>query len=138
MMKYFKNQENTVFAFEEDGSQDEFISADLIQMTAEEVDYHLYPENYLTDEEIQQAYLGSLRPLPRRQFMLSLIEYDLDDDIEAAISAIEDTKVRKTIRVEYKDAQIFERFSESVLLIASLLNLDDKKLNEMWEYAQKL
>ncbi|WP_034599198.1 hypothetical protein, partial [Acinetobacter sp. P8-3-8] len=74
-----------------------------------------------------------MKPLTRRQFMLTLIEYGLDDDI--AIANIEDTKTRKTITVEYKDAQTFERMSESILTMASLLNLEEKKLNEMWKYA---
>ncbi len=92
----------------------------------------------LTPAQKYEQYLKSLRPLTRRQFMLTLVEYGLDDDIAAAINAIEDTKQRKIIRIEYQDAQTFERLSESVLLMCSLLNLEESKINEMWEYGLNL
>ncbi len=43
-MKYFKDQETgSVHAFEDDGSQDSFITENLIPMTADEVEAHLNP-----------------------------------------------------------------------------------------------
>lgn len=50
-MKYYKSQTGEVFAFEEDGSQDEYITEDLVLMTEQEVYEHLHPtptqEQYL-------------------------------------------------------------------------------------------
>lgn len=138
LMKYFKKNDGEVYAFESDGSQDEFIADDMKQMTDEEVDRHLYPEKYFSKAEKYQLYLKTLHPLTRRQFMLTLVENDLDEKVESAIANIEDAKQRKKISIEYKDAQSFERFSESVLSIAALINLDEKQLNTLWENAMTL
>lgn len=134
-MKYFKNEDGQVFAFELDGSQDAFISKEMKKMTKAEIDRHLNPEKYLTDAEKQANYLKSLHPLPRRQFMLMLIEMDLDDAVEVAIAGIEDVKQRKKLSIEYHDGQTFERQSEAVLKIFELLKLEELKVNEMWEAA---
>lgn len=42
-MKYFKDGSGSVFAFAADGSDDEFIAADLVPMSESEVDAHLNP-----------------------------------------------------------------------------------------------
>lgn len=43
MMKYFKNAEGMVYAYESDGSQDEYILPDLFPMSDSEVQAHLNP-----------------------------------------------------------------------------------------------
>ncbi|AVO53638.1 DUF4376 domain-containing protein [Ectopseudomonas mendocina] len=43
MMKYFKDVAGNVYAFEADGSQDEFIPAGLAAMTGAEIEEHLNP-----------------------------------------------------------------------------------------------
>ena len=137
-MKFFKDSNGGVWSFKDDGSQDEYIKEDMVPMTEDEIDRHCYPQKYYTDEQKEEAYYRSLRPLNRIQFMRMLIEYGLDDDLEAAIANIEDTKQRKILSAEYKDAPSFERRSEAVLSMAKLIDLDDSKLNEMWEFAMKL
>lgn len=42
-MKFYKKPGNVVLCFESDGSQDEFISVDMVQMTQAEVDAHINP-----------------------------------------------------------------------------------------------
>lgn len=42
-MKYFKDTNNQVYAYEADGSQDAFIPTNLVAMTPEEVQAHLTP-----------------------------------------------------------------------------------------------
>ena len=37
-MKYFKNADNQIYAYEADGSQDEYIRDDLVPITEEEAD----------------------------------------------------------------------------------------------------
>lgn len=137
-MKYFKDENGEVHAFAEDGSEDGFIQDSFTKMTKAQVNRHLFPEEYLTKAQKQEMYLKTLRPLTRRQFMLALVEYELDDDLITAIENIEDVKQRKTLSIEYKDAQTFPRFNESVLSMLALLNLDDQKINEMWEHGLSL
>ncbi|MEQ1321781.1 hypothetical protein [Acinetobacter guillouiae] len=136
-MKYFKKNDE-VYAFESDDSQDDLITKDFIKMTESEVDRHLNPAKYLSKAEKNQIYLQSLIPLTRRQFMLALVENELDEVIETAIANISDPKQRKIISIEYKDAQTFERLGESVLMMAALIGLEEQKLNSMWEKAMKL
>ena len=49
-MKYYKDINNEVFAYEEDGSQDEFIGEKVL-MTVEEVELHINPPK--TEEQIE-------------------------------------------------------------------------------------
>ena len=80
-MKYYK-KDNEVFAFEDDGSQDEYITQDMVRMTSSDVDKHLNPKKYMTDEQLYEIYVKSLRPLTRRQFRLALLDVGLLDDLE--------------------------------------------------------
>lgn len=54
-MKYFKNRTTgEVFAYEADGSQDEFIADGLVRMSDQEVADHLSPPK--TDEQIREEF----------------------------------------------------------------------------------
>ena len=50
-MKYYKDINNEVYAYEDDGSQD-YLIGDKVQMTAEEVEAHINPPK--TQEQIAQ------------------------------------------------------------------------------------
>ena len=70
-MKFYKDINNEVFAYEEDGSQDHLIG-DKILMTAEEVELHINPpktEEQIIAEKIAEAkaYLAETdyKDLPR-------------------------------------------------------------------------
>lgn len=63
-MKYYKDENNQVYAFESDGSQDDYIPSNLIAISLEEADELRKPG--LTPEQIQEqinqearAYLDS-------------------------------------------------------------------------------
>ena len=57
-MKLFKNAANQVFAFEQDGSQDDLISDDLVPITDVEADALRNP--VLTDAQLIALYEGDL------------------------------------------------------------------------------
>ena len=136
-MKYYK-KDNEVFAFEDDGSQDEYITQDMVRMTSSEVDKHLNPKKYMTDEQLYEIYVKSLRPLTRRQFRLALLDVGLLDDLEAAISNIEDTAEKRRIDIEYTESDKFARTSESVKTMFALINQTEDQINELWEKALAL
>lgn len=136
-MKYFKKQ-NEVYAFEEDGSQDELITDEFIAMTDNEIDRHLNPENYLTDNEKEAQRLLQFTALTRRQFKLTLLDHDLLDTVEQSIKAIEDKTLRTRIQIEYEESDKFERTNDSVQHMLSILNLTDEQVDEMWRYAMTL
>ena len=136
-MKYYK-KDNEVFAFEDDGSQDEYITQDMVRMTSSEVDKHLNPKKYMTDEQLYEIYVKSLRPLTRRQFRLALLDVGLLDDLEAAISNIEDTAEKRRIDIEYTESDKFARTSEIVKIMFTLINQTEDQINELWEKALAL
>ena len=136
-MKYYK-LDNNVYAFEDDGSQDDYITEDMVRMTSSEVDKHLNPKKYMTDEQLYEIYVKSLRPLTRRQFRLALLDVGLLDDLEAAISNIEDTAEKRRIDIEYTESDKFARTSESVKTMFALINQTEEQINELWEKALAL
>ncbi|MEB3755012.1 hypothetical protein [Acinetobacter sp. MD2(2019)] len=91
-----------------------------------------------TAEEKRAAYLATLKNLTRRQFRLTLLDYDLLDTIEQKIKQIEDVKMRRRIQIEYDDATEFSRSSEAVAYMCNLLELDDNQINGMWEHAMQI
>lgn len=50
-MKYYKDANGNVFAFEADGSQDTFINPDFVAMTENEVNAHLAPQPQTPSKE---------------------------------------------------------------------------------------
>ncbi|HCU1849049.1 hypothetical protein [Acinetobacter baumannii] len=128
-MKYFRNTKTSeVFALEDD----------LIEMTAEEVDRHLNPQNYLSNEEKEQLRLAEFKPLTRRQFKLALLQYQLLEKVEQAIADIEDPALKTRVQIEYNESEKFERTNDSVKYMLPLLNISNDEIDEMWRYAQAL
>lgn len=137
-MKHYKDNNGTVFAFELDGSQDGYITEDMTLMSEDEVDRHIHPEKYLTEQQKYELYLASLSPLTRRQFKLALLENNLLETIETTINSIEDVALRTRIQIEYTEASEFRRTSESIAYICQLLGLNEQQINSMWEHATTL
>ena len=108
------------------------------RMTPVEVDKHLNPMKYMTDEQLFDIYVKSLKPLTRRQFKLVLLDNDLLDGLETAISNIEDTTEKKRIEIEYTESDKFARTSESVKTMFALINQTEEQINELWEKALAL
>lgn len=136
-MKYLR-KDDVVYAFELDGSQDYIITEDMIVMTDDEVDRHVNPNKYLTASQQYQLYLSSLKPLSRKQFKLVLLDSGLLDDLELAISNIEDTTEKKRIEIEYTESTEFVRTSESIKTMFALINQTEEQINELWEKALAL
>ena len=131
-MKYYK-KDGQVFAFEDDGSQDDYIQDGMIQMSSEEVDRHINPKKYMSDEQLYDIYVKSLKPLSRRQFKLTLLENNLLEQVETLINSVEDTTQRIRLQIEYSEATEFQRTSNSVKYMCNLLGLTEEQVNQMWE-----
>ncbi|WP_377802954.1 hypothetical protein [Acinetobacter baumannii] len=128
-MKYFRNTKTSeVFALEDD----------LIEMTAEEVDRHLNPQNYLSYEEKEQLRLAEFKPLTRRQFKLALLQYQLLEKVEQAITDIEDPALKTRVQIEYNESEKFERVNDSVKYMLTLLDIPNDEIDEMWRNAMTL
>lgn len=132
-MKYYKLN-NEVYAFEEDGSQDDYITEDMVKMSDGEVDRHVNPEKYLSDEERLQQKRSQYPKLTRYQFMRGMLEYGYkSSDIEAQIMLIEDEYTRELTMIGFKDATNFVRADPSIDVMRDMLKRTDEEIDEFWE-----
>lgn len=134
-MRYFKRGLE-VYAFEE--NQLHLVDNRFSAMNAEEVDRHINPQNYLSDEEKEQLRLAQFQSLTRRQFKLALLENKLLETVEQTINTIEDPTLKTRIQIEYNESERFERSNQSVQYMLGFLNLTAKQVDEMWFYASTL
>ena len=137
-VKYFKDADGEIHGLINE-VQDHLIKEDFVPLTKNELDRLFFPEKYLTEEE-KLAYKRSQYPkLTRYQFMRGLLEMGFkSSDIEAQIMLIEDEYIRELTMIGFKDATNFVRTDESVIAMQSILNLNDEKVDAMWEYALTL
>lgn len=134
-MRYFRAGES-IFAF--NSAQEHLITKEHIELTSNELDRFLNPQNYMSEEEKLAIYRRSLPALTRRQFKLALLKNGMLDQIESAIMIIEDHFIRSVIQIEYNEATEFHRTSESILTMCRMLGLSDTQVDSMWSEALKL
>ena len=91
-------------------------------------------------EEENLAYKRSQYPsLTRYQFLRCLLENGYKSEvIETQILTIENEFTRELTLLGFKEATNFVRTDESVIAMQSILNLNDEKVDAMWEYALTL
>ena len=91
-------------------------------------------------EEEKLAYKRSQYPsLTRYQFLRCLLENGYKSEvIETQILTIENEFTRELTLLGFKEATNFVRTDESVIAMQSILNLNDEKVDAMWEYALTL
>ena len=124
-MKYYKLNE-VVYAYAADGSQDHLITNDHIEMTPEEIDQHINPEKYLSDEErIQLA----------REHMptLSPIEFDIKLNNAGLYDAVQDLiKDSFELRIAYDRTTFFSRTDPFIDQARIALGLTAEQVDTMW------
>lgn len=118
MMKYYK-QNNEVYAYELDGSQDHLIG-DKIAMTAEEVEVHINPPAVATIPQV-------ITPLQAR---LALNEMLLRQAVEdAMLTATQDVKDFYEFALEWK------RDNVQLLEMATSLGMDNEAIDNFFVLA---
>ena len=124
-MKYFiLNGE--VFAFESDGSQDDYITEDMTKMSDDEVDRHINPEKYLSD--IEKAQLNR-----ERMPILSPIEFDIKLNRAGLYDTVQELiKDKFELRIAYNRATFFSRTDPFIDQARIALNLTDEQVDLMW------
>lgn len=124
-MKYYKLNE-VIYAYEADGSQDGLITNDHIEMTTEEIDQHINPEKYLSDEEriqLAREHMPTLTPI---EFDIKLNNAGLYDAVQELI------KDNFELRIAYNRATFFSRTDPFIDQARIALNLTDEQVDEMW------
>lgn len=86
----------------------------------------------VNQNKVDEINRRNFRSLTRRQFKLTLLENDLLQTVEDAIAVIEDVKLRTRLQIEYTETEKFERQSESVKYMLSLMSLTEDQADEMW------
>lgn len=124
-MKYYKFN-NDVYAFELDGSQDDHIKPDMVLMSDEEIDHHLNPEKYLSDEEKLLIYRQNMPILSPIEFDIKLVDAGLYDQVQELITS--DIK----LKIAYNRATFFSRTDSFVDQARIALGLTPKQVDEIW------
>ena len=124
-MKYYKLN-NEVYAFELDGSQDDYITDDMIMMTEEEVDRHIHPEKYLSDTEKEQLNRERMPKHTPIEFDIKLVDAGLYEQVQSLIQS--DIK----LRIAYTRATFFSRTDPFIDQARIALGLTDEQVDAMW------
>lgn len=126
-MKYFKDANGAVFAYETQEERDQFGSPDLVAMTKAQADKHL-----------------AVAPQPQapvsvtmRQARLALHSAGLLQSVEDAIGALAEPD-QTAARIEWGYASTVERSSQFVAMLGSAIGLDDAQMDELFLSASLL
>ena len=123
-MNYFKKQDGSVWAFDDD--QLDLVQVDMVAMTEEEVDRHENPEKYLSDEERAQLNRERMPTLTPIEFDIKLVDAGLYDQVQGLIQL--DIK----LKIAYTRATFFSRTDPFIDQARIALNLTDEQVDEMW------
>ena len=124
-MKYYRlNSE--VFAFEANGSQDDYIKPEMVLMTSEEVDKHINPEKYMSAEEKQRLVRKRMPTLTPIEFDIKLVDAGLYDQVQELIQS--DVK----LKIAYTRATFFSRTAPFVDQARIALGLTDEQVDTIW------
>ena len=125
-MKYYKLND-VVYAFELDGSQDDYITEAMVKMSDDEVDRHVNPEKYLSD--IEKAQLNR-----ERMPTLTPIEFDIKLNNAGLYDAVQDLiKDNFEMRIAYNRATFFSRTDPFIDQARIALGLTDEQVDMIWE-----
>ena len=125
-MKYYKLNE-VIYAYEADGSQDGLITSDHIAMTDDEIDRHIHPEKYLSDEEKAQLNRERMPTLTPIEFDIKLNNAGLYDAVQELI------KDKFELRIAYNRATFFSRTDPFIDQARIALGLTDEQVDMIWE-----
>ena len=96
------------------------------EVTGEELDRFLNPENYLSDEE-------KLKLMRSRMPVLSPIEFDIKLNNAGLYDTVQDLiKDKFELRIAYNRATFFSRTAPFVDQARIALNLTDEQVDEIW------
>ena len=124
-MKYYKlNSE--VYAFELDGSQDEYITEDMIPMSDEDIDKHIHPEKYYTEEQKYAIKIASFPTLSPAQFELRLLKAGLRQQVLDCVATSEE------LQIVFNRATYFSRTDPFLLEAMQALNLSNTQVDAIW------
>lgn len=138
-MKYYKDKDNNIFAFEEDGSQDEYISSELVAISKDEAGKLI--------EKAQEATAASYMPDTLSRFqMLTILKLSKLDTGESMYQVVDsfikglsdDSPDNIIIKTAWDTAPEFRRDSLLVTAAQKRLKLSDAEADELFKNGAKL
>ena len=131
-MRHFYKKDGRIYEFLVD--QLDHVTDEFTAMTIAEIDRHLFPEKYMTEQEQLELKRSQYPKLTRYQFMRGMLEYGYkSSDIEAQIMLIEDEYARELTMIGFKDATNFVRTDPSIDVMRDMLGKTDLEIDEFWE-----
>jgi len=124
-MKYFKDQNNLVYAFDADGSQDSYIKSWMTQITKAEADALRAPAAVVPSQ------------ISMRQARLALLQSGLLSQVDTAIAALTGAS-GDAARIDWQFAQTVERTHPLVATMTAQLNLTAKQLDDLFTWGATL
>ena len=88
--------------------------------------------------QILERVPSAVNVISMRQARLALLEAGLLDQVEAALAAIEDPRLRQRAQIEWEYAATVERSSAWVQTLAGALGLTAAQLDTLFAEAAKL
>lgn len=126
-MKYFKNENGMVFAFELDGSQDHLILETMQEMTEAEKTLHLNP----------QPVLQKPQAVTMRQARLALLQQGLLPQVQLAIDSLPSPQ-KEAAQIEWDYSSEVHRDKPFVLTLGAALGLTEVQLDDLFTLASTL
>ena len=124
-MKYYKLN-NEAYAFELDGSQDDYITEDMVKMTDDEVDRHVNHEKYLSDIEKAQLNRERMPTLTPIEFDIKLVDAGLYYQVQKLITS------GIKLKIAYTRATFFSRTDPFIEQARIALGLTDEQVDTIW------
>lgn len=129
-MKYFRDPETgEVYAYEADGSQDEYIKEGLVPMSEAEVDAHINPPP--PPPSVPDF-------VSRAQGKAALIQAGKWPNVLAYVEGIEDATERALAEVALNDTQTWRRDSPFLASVTAALGLSDAEVDDLFIAAAKI
>ena len=123
MKLFFKG--NEIYAYSDTQIKDG-LSEGLTELTSDELDKHLNPEKYLSDEEKLLVYRQNMPTLSPIEFDIKLNNNGLYDAVQGLI------KDNFEMRIAYNRATFFSRTDLFIDQARITLGLTDEQVDGMW------
>ena len=128
MWKYYKDIDNKIYAYEADGSQDDWISSDLISISEKEAESIL---KFETEKTIR------VESVTLRQAKLALLHVGVYSEIDQEIKSLPGDE-GIAARIEWEYASSVERDSPLVTTLTHKRGMTEDQLNDLFTLASTL
>ena len=126
-MIYFRNTLNQeIYAYDDEQQANLYVDDSFIILSSNEVNKHLNPEKYLSDEERSQLARERMPTLTPIEFDIKLNNAGLYDAVQELI------KDSFELRITYNRATFFSRTDPFIDQTRIALNLTDEQVDEIW------